>query len=83
MAAPVAIARPNAAHHNAGTKLRATLAAHLALAGGFVLHDLGDGAFEISRWGRTLHCADLAAVQTFLDRLGTRRSQVGDTRATP
>ena len=52
-------------------KLKATLQAKLALAGGYVLLELSDGSFMVSRWGllsRTL--PDLYAVSRFAERIG-------------
>lgn len=51
-------------------KLRATLAAKLALAGGYVLLQLADGSFLISRWNLTKHCPDLQAVSVFCRQVG-------------
>ena len=49
-------------------KLRATLAAHLALKG-YALHELSCGGYLISRWDRTSHCSDLGAVHGFVRRV--------------
>ena len=51
-------------------KVRAGLAAKLALAGGYCLLRLEDGSFLISRWNLTKHCPDLQAVATFARQVG-------------
>ena len=51
-------------------KVRATLAAKLALAGGFVLLELADRTFLVTRWNSSRHCADLAAVAAFARQVG-------------
>ena len=53
-------------------KTRANLAAQLALAGGFVLLDLADGSFVVTRWNLTRHCVDLQAVARFARQVGAR-----------
>lgn len=57
-------------HERDPRKLQADYAAHLALKGGFTLHELAAGGFLICRWDRHHHCADLAGVRAFLARLG-------------
>jgi hypothetical protein len=52
-------------------KVRATLAARLALAG-FVLLELADGTFLVSRWNLSRPCADLRAVAAFAEQVGAR-----------
>lgn len=57
-------------HERDPRKLQADYAAHLALKGGFTLHELAAGGFLVCRWDRHHHCADLAGVRAFLARLG-------------
>ena len=58
------------APEDAERKEQARLAALLALAGGFSLHELACGGFLIARWDRTAHCSDLGQVAAFLRRIG-------------
>ena len=51
-------------------KMHATLAAQLALAGGYALLQLADGSYLITRWNLTKHCPDLQAVSQFVRRIG-------------
>ena len=66
------VAAPAEAEQLSGpaAKVRANLAAQLALAGGWVLLDLADGSFLVSRWDRSRHCADLRAVAQFARQVG-------------
>jgi hypothetical protein len=50
-------------------KLKATLRARLALAGGYVLLELSDGSFVVSRWNLSRPLADLYAVSRFVDQV--------------
>jgi len=50
-------------------KLKRTLQAELALAGGFALLELADGSFLVSRWNLSRPCPDLQAVRAFLDQV--------------
>lgn len=51
-------------------KLKATLRAKLALAGGYVLLDLADGSYLITRWNLTRPCKDLREVQAVAMQVG-------------
>ena len=51
-------------------KVRATLAAQLAHAGGFVLLDLADGSYLVTRWNASRRCPDLRAVAQFARHVG-------------
>lgn len=57
-------------HEGADSKPLATLRAHLALLGGFVLEEAGDGSFVVSRWGRSRSLPDLEAVAAFAFQVG-------------
>ena len=48
-------------------KLRA---ARLALAGGYVLLQLADGTYLVSRWTGSRHCADLREVAASAEMVG-------------
>ena len=47
-------------------KTRATLAAELALAGGYVLLQLADESWLVTRWNASWHCPDLQTVARFV-----------------
>lgn len=51
-------------------KLRASLAAQLALAGGYALHTLTDGSYLVCSHRYTKHCPDLQAVAAFVKQIG-------------
>ena len=70
IATPPAAAQIDDGHHH--EKLRATLAAQLALAGGFALLQLADGSWLVSRWNCTRHLADLNGVAQFARQVGAR-----------
>jgi hypothetical protein len=53
-------------------KLKSSLRAKLALAGGFVLLELADGSYLVSRWNLSRPCADLRAVAAFAEQVGAR-----------
>ncbi len=59
----------NDAEADARRKLLATTRAELALAGGFELHEMDDGAFAVSRWNLFRVLPDLAAVREFVERV--------------
>lgn len=46
-------------------KARATLAAQLAIAGGYALLELADGSFIVTRFDLTRHCVDLQSAAKF------------------
>lgn len=52
------------------SKLKATLQAQLALAGGYCLFELAGGSFLITRAGFTLSVPDLGAVRRFAEQVG-------------
>lgn len=58
------------AHDDAQRKTRATLSAKLALAGGYVLLELADGTFLVSRWNYCKPLPDLHAVAAFARQIG-------------
>jgi hypothetical protein len=51
-------------------KARATLAAQLALAGGFMLHELASGAYLVSGQNVARQFPSLAAVGHFVEQIG-------------
>ena len=53
-------------------KLKATLQAKLALAGGYALHELADGSFLVTKWGLARPLPDLYAVSRFATQVGAR-----------
>ncbi|MDP1647415.1 MAG: hypothetical protein Q8M01_04340 [Rubrivivax sp.] len=74
--APIVAQAPDARNVEPGDlteKVRATLAAQLALAGGFVLLDLADGSYLVTRWNASRHCVDLQAVANFARQVGCTR----------
>ena len=64
--------RPDFATDDARRKALSNLRAELALAGGFVLHELTDGSFVVTRWNCCKPLADLDAVAAFLRMVGGR-----------
>lgn len=68
MSTPIQAIEPAQQHD----KLKATLQERLALAGGYVLHELSDGSYLISRWGMTRPLPDLYAVSRFATQVGAR-----------
>lgn len=54
-------------------KLKASLQANLALAGGFSLIEMADGSYLITRWGLTKTLPDLRAVAAFARQVGGHR----------
>jgi prophage regulatory protein len=51
-------------------KFKATLAAQLAIRGGYVLIEHGDGTFTIHRWNLQKHCKTLEEVAAFAQQVG-------------
>jgi hypothetical protein len=47
-------------------KVKQTLRARLALAGGYALHELSDGSLVVTRWDMSRRCADLRQVADFI-----------------
>ena len=64
--------RPDSATDDARRKTLSSLRAELALASGFVLHDLADGSFLVTRWNCCKPLADLEAVAAFARMVGVR-----------
>jgi hypothetical protein len=62
---------PDSDSGDARRKALATAAACLALKG-FALHPLACGAFLICKWDRSVHCADLIAIEAFIAKIGGR-----------
>ncbi len=55
---------------DARDKLLANCRAKLALAGGFVLHELADGSYLVTRWNLSKPLPSLEAVQRFVEQVG-------------